>query len=199
MPAAGKIAPALRVGMQPVTLRVTPSMRPDAERPGRRYHAERGNEHVPAAGKIAPALRVGMQPVTLRVTPQLRRDAERPRWRYHAERGNEHVPAAGKIVPRAPRGNAARDAPRHTLNAAGRGASWAALPRRALGTSMCLLPGRSFPRSAWECSPVTLRVTPSTRPDAERPGRRYHAERWERADQNSMRTSPFGTLQHDRM
>ena len=80
-------------------IRVPLPLRRDAERPGRRYHAERGNEHVPAAGKIVPALRVGMQPVTLRVTPQLRRDAERPRWRYHAERGNEHVPAAGKIVP----------------------------------------------------------------------------------------------------
>ncbi|PRW66487.1 hypothetical protein C7A12_30275, partial [Pseudomonas fluorescens] len=61
--------------MQPVTLRVTLQLRRDAVRPGRRYHAERGNEHVPAAGKIVPALRVGMQPVTLRVTLQLRRDA----------------------------------------------------------------------------------------------------------------------------
>ena len=69
------IVPTQSVGMQPVTLRVTPQLRRDAERPRWRYHAERGNEHVPAAGKIVPALRVVMQPVTLRVTPQLRRDA----------------------------------------------------------------------------------------------------------------------------
>ncbi|AWA38812.1 hypothetical protein DBV33_09465 [Pseudomonas fluorescens] len=35
------IVPMLRVGMHPVTLSVTV----DAERPWRRYHAERGNDH----------------------------------------------------------------------------------------------------------------------------------------------------------
>jgi hypothetical protein len=37
------IVPTLRVGMHPVTLRVT--SKADAERPGRRSHAERGNDH----------------------------------------------------------------------------------------------------------------------------------------------------------
>jgi hypothetical protein len=37
------IVPTLCVGMPPVTLRVTVEL--DAERPGRRYHAERGNDH----------------------------------------------------------------------------------------------------------------------------------------------------------
>ena len=179
-------------------IRVPLPLRRDAERPRWRYHAERGNEHVPAAGKIVPALRVGMQPVTLRVTPQLRRDAERPRWRYHAERGNEHAAfcrkdrsraprgyaardaprhpsvatgrgASWEALPRgaweragaccrkdrsrAPRGNAARDAPRHPSTATGRGASQVALPRGAWERACSLLPERSFPRSAWVCSP----------------------------------------------
>ena len=43
------IVPPLCVGMHPVTLRATSPGRnarrlPDAERPGRRYHAERGND-----------------------------------------------------------------------------------------------------------------------------------------------------------
>ncbi|CRM30624.1 hypothetical protein [Pseudomonas sp. 58 R 3] len=38
------IVPTLRVGMQLVTLCVTPSKQ-DAERPGRHSHAERGNDH----------------------------------------------------------------------------------------------------------------------------------------------------------
>ncbi len=43
------IVPTLRVGMHPVTLRVTsPGLNArrlqDAERPGLRYHAERGND-----------------------------------------------------------------------------------------------------------------------------------------------------------
>ncbi|MRU50524.1 hypothetical protein FIV37_09455 [Pseudomonas gessardii] len=39
-----KIVPTLRVGTQPVTLRVTSRIR-DAERPRRHSHAERGNDH----------------------------------------------------------------------------------------------------------------------------------------------------------
>ncbi|WP_224794122.1 hypothetical protein [Pseudomonas fluorescens] len=39
-----KIVPTLGVGMHPVTLRVTASTA-DAERPWRRSHAERGNDH----------------------------------------------------------------------------------------------------------------------------------------------------------
>ena len=47
---SGEIVPTLRVGMHPVTLCVTSrglnARRPqDAERPGLRYHAERGNNH----------------------------------------------------------------------------------------------------------------------------------------------------------
>jgi hypothetical protein len=37
------IVPTLRVGMHPTTLRVTLRYQ-DAERPGRRYHAERGSD-----------------------------------------------------------------------------------------------------------------------------------------------------------
>ncbi len=99
---------------------------------------------------------------------------------------------------RAPRGNAALDAPRHTLNAPGRGASGRRYHAER-GNEHVPAAGKIAPALRVGMQPVTLRVTPSTRPDAERPGRRYHAERWERADQNSMRTSPFGTLQHDRM
>ncbi|TKK12936.1 hypothetical protein PflCFBP13510_09010 [Pseudomonas fluorescens] len=83
----------------------------------------------------------------------MRRDAGRPGRRYHAERGNEHVAFCREDRSRAPRGNAARDAPRHPSFATGRGASWKALPRRAWERACSLLPGRSFPRSAWECSP----------------------------------------------
>ncbi|PMY63597.1 hypothetical protein C1X27_16375 [Pseudomonas sp. MPR-AND1B] len=43
-PARGLIVPTLRVGMHPVTLRVT-ILEADAERPERRSHAERGNDH----------------------------------------------------------------------------------------------------------------------------------------------------------
>src|SRR5246127_4579009 len=111
------IVPTLRVGMHPVTLRVTTS-RADAERPGRHSHAERGNDHngglegmaelAAAIGSkinpfdptlrrpsqifrrmIVPTLRVGMHPVTLRVTTS-RADAERPGRHSHAERGNDH-------------------------------------------------------------------------------------------------------------
>ena len=39
------IVPTLRVGMQPGTLRVPPE--PNAERPWRHYHAERGNDQWP--------------------------------------------------------------------------------------------------------------------------------------------------------
>ena len=39
------IVPTLRVGMHPVTLRVTTS-EADAERPKRHSHAERGNDHT---------------------------------------------------------------------------------------------------------------------------------------------------------
>ncbi len=42
------IVPTLRVGMHPVTLRVTTS-KADAERPGRHSHAERGNDHYRVA------------------------------------------------------------------------------------------------------------------------------------------------------
>ncbi|KAE9640067.1 hypothetical protein EJA71_24105 [Pseudomonas sp. PB106] len=42
------IVPTLRVGMPPVTLCVT---RWDAERPGLRYHAERGNHHLSQDGQ----------------------------------------------------------------------------------------------------------------------------------------------------
>ncbi|AEA68874.1 Conserved hypothetical protein [Pseudomonas brassicacearum subsp. brassicacearum NFM421] len=56
-------------------------------------------------------LRVGMPPGTLRV-PLLEGDAERHRMHAHAERGNDQIAGAVEIVPHAPRGNAARDAPR---------------------------------------------------------------------------------------
>ena len=60
---------------------------------------------------IVPTLCVGMHPVTLCVTFQ-KRNVERPWRRSHAERGNDRGAEAVKIVPHAPRGNAARDAPR---------------------------------------------------------------------------------------
>ncbi len=56
-------------------------------------------------------LRVGMPPGTLRV-PLLEGDAERHGMHAHAERGNDQIAGAVEIVPHAPRGNAARDAPR---------------------------------------------------------------------------------------
>ena len=61
------IVPPLRVGMHPLTLRVTyPSLNAhrlrDAERPGLRYHAERGNDQkryrmrpVGLASTVGPA------------------------------------------------------------------------------------------------------------------------------------------------
>ncbi len=70
------------------TLCVTTCTGRDAERPRRRYHAERGNDLVRG---IVPTLCVGMLPVTLCVTTCTGRDAERPRRRYHAERGNDLV------------------------------------------------------------------------------------------------------------
>ena len=78
--------------MHPVTLCVTK----DAERPERRSHAERGNDHISGCRLhgplqdfplIVPTLCVGMHPVTLCVT----KDAERPERRSHAERGNDHI------------------------------------------------------------------------------------------------------------
>jgi len=56
------IIPTLCVGMHPVTLRVTyPSLNArrlrDAERPGRRYHAERGNDQSESA--VTPDRRTG--------------------------------------------------------------------------------------------------------------------------------------------
>ncbi len=56
-------------------------------------------------------LRVGMPPGTLRV-PLLEGDAERHGMHAHAERANDQIAGAVEIVPHAPRGNAARDAPR---------------------------------------------------------------------------------------
>ncbi len=68
----------------------------------------------------------------------------------HAERGNDRVAGAVEIVPHAPRGNAARDAPR-SASGGGRRASRDAFPRRAWersGRGGC---GDRSSRSAWEC------------------------------------------------
>ncbi|WP_122410925.1 hypothetical protein [Pseudomonas viridiflava] len=50
------IVPLLRVGMQPVTLCVTAL---DAERPDRRYHAERGNDPFKHVALFEDAQRPG--------------------------------------------------------------------------------------------------------------------------------------------
>jgi uncharacterized protein (UPF0297 family) len=139
----------------------------DAERPWRHSHAERGNEvnrllsvdrsHAPRGNAARDAPRPKMHKVqVLRAC----RDAERP-WRHsHAEHGNEVHRLLSIDRSHAPRGNAARDAPRHKdaqgsnlACLAGRGASMEAFPRRAWERGSSASEHRSFPRSAWECSP----------------------------------------------
>ncbi|MBR7216229.1 hypothetical protein E1K68_26275 [Pseudomonas sp. B2021] len=63
------MVPALRVGMQPVTLRVTLHLRRDAERPGRCYHAERGNEQIRTRSAHHPSAHCSTTGCSLRPRP----------------------------------------------------------------------------------------------------------------------------------
>ncbi len=117
-------------------------------------------------------LRVGMPPGTLRV-PLLKGDAERHGMHYHAERGNDQVAGAGiSIVPHAPRGNAARDAPR-SASEGRRRASRAACPRGAWERSnphlpLCPPPGQNAQKieqiAIFHCHPHPPNLDPNNPP-----------------------------------
>jgi hypothetical protein len=66
-------------GAEPTRFDWLPLSDGDAERPRKRYHAERGNEERPR--KRYAIVRI----------PSSDGDAKRPRKRYHAERGNEEI------------------------------------------------------------------------------------------------------------
>ncbi len=147
----------------------------DAERHGMHYHAERGNDKGAAAvedrssrsawecrqGRSAFRFWKVTQSVTGCITTQsvgtirLRR-----RW---------------KIVPHAPRGNAARDAPRSALEGDAERHGMHYHAERGNDQAAAAVEDRSS-RSAWECRQETLRV-PLLEGDAERHGMHYHAER----------------------
>ncbi|AUO48972.1 hypothetical protein C1C98_27760 [Pseudomonas ogarae] len=121
-------------------------------------------------------LRVGMPPGTLRV-PLLKGDAERHGLHAHAERGNDHVAGAGiSIVPHAPRGNAARDAPRSASGRVTQSVT-GCITTQSVGTIRSQgLVYRSFLTLRVGMPPGTLRV-PLLKGDAERHGLHAHAER----------------------
>ena len=110
------IVPTFRVGMQPVTLCVTPQAL-----------RESGTQSVPggvttrsvgtSCAVIVPTLRVGMQPVTLCVTPQVLRESGTQSVPGGVTTQSVGTSCAGDRA-HAPRGHAARDALRHTASLA---------------------------------------------------------------------------------
>ena len=120
----------------------------NAERPWRHSHAEREERSSGLHTQIVPTLRVGMHPVTLCVTLSEAEHGASPA--AFPRRAWERSGCGGwKIVPHAPRGNAARDAPRSASERVTQSVT-GCMPTRSVGTISVWRPEDRSSRSAWE-------------------------------------------------